>query len=365
MSVAMVLAGCLPAPPTQTTTVASGLTIPWDLGFTPNGTILFTQRGSGLFAHAAGTTRLVYTPPDLLSANEAGMMGLALDPAFADNRRVYVCLASTLGAGGADVRVARLRLNTGLTAVTARADILTGIPVNDNPGLRGRHAGCRLRFGPDGALWIGTGDALIGPAPQSPTSLAGKVLRITPTGDPAPGNPGGRFDPRIYTYGHRNIQGLAFRPSDGAPFAVEHGPACDDEVNRLVPGGNYGWDPTAFPGDTGYDENRPMTDLTRYPDARRAVWSSGCPTIATSGATFLSGSAWGSWDGGLAIACLKGSRIHLIRIDAAGNGLVGVSSGLTEFGRLRTPVQGPDGALYLATSNGGGNDRILRVTPTT
>lgn len=363
VTVAVLVVGCLPPPATQADPVVSGLTIPWDLAFAPDGTILFTQRGGGLYAHAGGATRSVYAPPDLLVATEAGAMGLAIDPGFATNRRVYLCLASTLPGGAGDVRVARLTLNAGLTAVTARTDIVTGIPVNPNPGLQGRHSGCRPRFGPDGALWIGTGDAAIGSVPQDPGSLGGKVLRVTTTGAPAPGNPGGAFDPRVYTYGHRNIQGIAFRPSDGAAFAVEHGTTCDDEVNRLVAGANYGWDPRPTPGDGAYDESRPMTDLVRYPDARLPVWRSGCPTLATSGATFLVGEAWGTWRGGLAIACLKTRQVWVIHLDEAGSGAVAFSSGLQDFGRLRTPLQGPDGALYLTTSNGGGTDRILRVAP--
>ena len=174
------------------------------------------------------------------------MLGLAIDPAFATNRFIYTCFASTLGGVNNDVRVARWTVNAGYTALTDRVDIVTGIPVNAN-GELGRHSGCRLRFGPDGALWIGTGDAATGAVPQSKTSLGGKVLRVNRNGAGVSPNPGviyptSGFDPRIYNYGHRNVQGIAFR-ADGKAFSVEHGTDRDDEVNLLLAGANYGWDP--------------------------------------------------------------------------------------------------------------------------
>ncbi len=205
-------------------------------------------------------------------------------------------------------------MNAGVTALDQRADILTGIAANPS----GRHSGCRPRFGPDGFLWVGTGDAATGTNPQDPNSLNGKTLRITVDVAPAAGNAGPPFRPEIYTYGHRNVQGIAFA-ADGTAYSVEHGTDRDDEVNILVRGGNYGWDPVP-----GYDETQPMTDLTKFPNARVAVWSSGFPTIAHT--------VEGLWD-----------RIH-------------------DQGRLRVAVEGPDGALYLTTDSATGS--ILRVTGT-
>jgi glucose/arabinose dehydrogenase len=288
------------------------------------------------------------------------MMSLAVDPGFGfSSRDVFVCFASTRNFAP-DVRIARLTLDPTFTTVTARTDILTGAPINP-VGELGKHSGCRLRFGPGGALWVGTGDAAIGTVPQNPWMLGGKVLRIEKTGAPAPGNMGPPFDPRIQSYGHRNVQGLAFR-SNGTAFAVEHGTGCDDEVNQLVTGANYGWDPVPrLPGDPSYNENVPMTDLVRFPNAKRAVWSSGCPTIAPSGGTFVYGSKWGQWNGGLVMAVLKGSQLHMVRISADGQRTEAQSIGLTNRGRLRTAIVGPDGALYVTTSNGGSQDVILRV----
>jgi glucose/arabinose dehydrogenase len=303
-------------------------------------------------------TRVVlhWRPDDLLVASEAGMMSTELAPDFTTSRRVFVCFASTTGP---DVRIARLTLAPGYESVTARTDIVTGIPVNP-VGELGRHSGCRLRFGPDGYLWVGTGDAAVGTNPQDPTSLGGKVLRVDQDGNGAPGNAGPPFDPRIQSWGHRNVQGITFRGDQA--FGIEQGTGCDDEVNRLVVG-NYGWDPVPrAPGDPAYDEYTPMTDLVRYPNAIRASWSSGCPTIATAGGIFLYGDAWGTWNGGLVLAALKGTQLRCIHLSDDGWSTVNQSIAVTDKGRLRTPTVGPDLALYVTTSNGL-TDQILRITP--
>lgn len=177
-------------------------------------------------------------------------------------------------------------------------------------------------------------------------------------GNGAPGNPGGVLRDEIYTYGHRNVQGLAFRPSDGTPFSVEHGPDRDDEFNRLEPGGNYGWDPVP-----GYNESVPMTDLVKYPDAIPAAWSSGFPTIAPSGAGFVTGAQWSIWNESLAVAVLKGRELRFVHLNQAGTLVSYFSIALDGGDRLRSAVQGPDGSLYLATDVGGTGGRILRVTP--
>ena len=237
--------------------------------------------------------------------------------------------------------------------MSAREDIVTGIPLNTASGI---HSGCRLRFGPDGYLWVGTGDAAIGTTPQSRSSLGGKVLRVTRNGAGAPGNLGAPFDSRIYNYGHRNIQGMAFRASDGLGVTIEHGPNSDDELNRLLPG-NFGWDPVP-----GYNQAVPMTDRTKFPSAIPAGKSSGSPTVAPSGATFVSGSQWGSWNGKLVVALLKQRALWVADVNAWGQ-VTDDGVALVNQGRLRSVTQGPDGNLYVTTDNGGGTDRILRLTP--
>jgi glucose/arabinose dehydrogenase len=186
------------------------------------------------------------------------------------------------------------------------------------------------------------------------------VLRITTTGAAAAGNPGGTLDPRIYTLGHRNVQGLAFDAA-GRAYAIEHGTNRDDEVNLLVAGGNYGWNPVRAGQPGLYDESRPMTDPA-IPGARAAVWSSGDPTIAPSGGTFLSGTKWESWNGALAMAVLKGQQLRVLGLGSGGTTVANQWTGLTGQGRLRTAVQGPDGDLYVLT-DANPTGRILRVTP--
>ena len=352
--VAGALAGCAPPPAYSTTTVVSGLSNPWDIAFLPDGDFLFTERWGRINIYDSGTKRTLLDPPDSAAAGEAGVMGVAVDPAFASNRRVYVCFRSNL-AGTPDIRLVRWRLSADNTQLTERADIVTGIPTNSG----GRHSGCRPRFGPDGYLWVGTGDSATNTIPQDPRSLGGKVLRVTTSGAGAPGNPGGLLDPRIYTYGHRNVQGIAF-DSGGRPFSIEHGTDRDDEVNLLVAGGNYGWDPAAG-GGTLYDESQPMTDLTKFPTARVAVWSSGLPTIAPSGGTFLSGPQWGHWDGKLVMAVLKGQQLRVFGINDAGTGVSVQWTSLTNRGRLRVAVQAPDGSLYI-TTDASANASIVRLT---
>jgi glucose/arabinose dehydrogenase len=356
-----VLAACVPAPALSVTEVQSGVDIPWDVAWLPNRQMLFTERANGLSTVVNGQRRLVWKPADLISAIEAGMMSIAVDYQYTQTHQVFVCFASTI-AGAPEVRIAKLTLNAAATAVTARTDILTGVPMNP-AGELGKHSGCRIRFGFDNNLWVGTGDAAIGTVPQDPHSLGGKVLRIDRNGGAAPtGNMAAPFDPRIQSYGHRNVQGIAFR-NNGQAYAIEHGTACDDEVNLLRAGGNYGWDPVArAPGDPSYNERSPMTDTVHHPDAVRAVYTTGCPTIAPSGGTFVYGSQWGNWNGGLVMAVLKATHLRVLRFSDDGTKVTAISFGLFNHGRLRTAAVGPDGALYVTTSNGLGTDDILRLT---
>ena len=338
------------APVLDVEVVADGLDHAWDVVQAPDGTLLVDQRPGGFVAVlVGGDVREVQADfGDLFAQGETGLMGLALDPAFEDNRRLYSCQGVT-GDGGSSISVIAWSVADDWSRAIRTDDPLIGdIPVNERSG---RHGGCRLRFAPDGALLIGTGDNALGTNPQDPVSLAGKVLRADPdTGDVA-----------VWTLGHRNVQGLAVRPGTGQVFSVEHGPDRDDEVNLLREGANYGWNPV---GSGAYDESVPMTD-TSIPGAVPAVWSSGAPTLAASGATFLDGSQWGDYDGLLLLGLLKEEGVLALRLDPAG-ALV-EQFRLPELdrtqGRIRSVQQGTDGALYVTTDNGNGTDRLLRVTP--
>ena len=339
-----------------------GLNLPWDVAFLPDRTMLVTERSGRLLSRSAsGATRTVSASMgDLFVGSESGLMGIVADPAFASNRRFYTCQAyEGTGSSPIDIRVIRWGLSAdGASAGRLGNPVVTGLPISN-----GRHGGCRLRFATDGTLHIGTGDAAVGTNAQSLTSLGGKTLRVRADGTVPPDNPfaarGGRTA-LIWTYGHRNVQGLAVRPGTGQVWQVEHGTDRDDEVNALARGGNYGWDPVP-----GYDESRPMTDLGKFPTAQRARWSSGFPTVATSGASFVNGSQWGSLEGWLAVAELKGSQLRLLEItpDARVRGTYVPPVLDGTYGRLRAAQQGPDGALYVTTSNADGDDKVLRVAP--
>ena len=297
-----------PVPSITVRTLVSGLTIPWDIAFTPNGTMLYTERSGVLSSRLKdGTVRTVTADmSDLFASGETGLMAIVVDPEFETNRRFYTCQ----GHSGPEVQVIAWTMNSDFSVATrASAPLVGGIPADASDG---RHGGCRLRFGPAGYLWIATGDAAVGTHPQDASSLGGKVLRVnSATGTAAVGNP--TAGSLVYSYGHRNVQGLALRPGTNEMWSIEHGPTFDDEINLLVAGGNYGWDPVP-----DYDESVSMTDTTKFPDAVEAKWSSGNTTYATSGGVFLDGDIWGAWEGRLAVATLKDRRLRLFEFDDDG-----------------------------------------------
>ncbi len=348
------------APALQVDVLAGGLDHPWDVAQAPDGTLLVDERAGRLTAVLPdGTARPVAADmADLFADGETGLMGLVLDPAFEQSRRFYTCQGVTDRAG---TRIAVLgwEMAPDWSAATRDATpVLDDIPVNQRSG---RHGGCRLRFDPAGQLLVGTGDNAVGTNPQDRGTLAGKVLRLDPaTGGPSAGNP---FpdQPFLWTTGHRNVQGLAVRPGTGQVFSAEQGSDRDDEVTLLRAGGNGGWDPD---GGGSYDESVPMTDPA-LPDVMPAVWASGNPTIAVSGATFLDGDRWGGYDGLLLLGVQKDQGVLALRLDDAGTLVEQFRLPELEgtHGRIRTVQLGGDGALYVTTDNGGGEDELLRVTP--
>lgn len=351
--------GMAAAPTLQVTTVVGGLDIPWDVQRLPNGRLLITERATRrLLLWGRGTLRQVRFPRrSVWAEGETGLMSLAVDPRFRANHRFYTC-SGGFTPSGHDVEVRAWQLRVNPLRARAPQTLLRGLPATS-----GRHGGCRLLITSDGSMLVGTGDAATGTNPRDLGSLGGKTLRINRfSGGPWRGNPfvssGNPRTRLVWTYGHRNVQGLAER-ADGTLWSVEHGPDRDDEVNLLQSGGDYGWNPVP-----GYDESVPMTDQSLPGDQVEARWSSGFPTLATSGATFVRGAAWGSLDGTLAVAALKGSRMLFLRFDAAG-ALAEVTTPpeLTGYGRLRSVTRMPDGSLLVTTSNGSYADRILRVRP--
>lgn len=335
-------------PNITTSDFKTGLDHPWDIGFLSNDAVIFTQRKGEIRVIDGQKDVVLEKIPEVEAKGEGGLLGLAVDPKYKDNGYVYICYGTD-----DDVKVSRLKLD-GEYKVEATKDIVTGIPVNK---ISGRHSGCQLEFDGEENLFVSTGDTANGTLPQDPKSLGGKILRIDRDGNAVKGNIGGEFDERIYSYGHRNVQGLIIfkQKINGLIGAsIEHGPGKDDEVNPLIKG-NFGWNPVPL-----YNERVPMTDKEKYSDAIEALWSSGDPTVATSGGTQINGEQWGSWDGSISIACLKGSQVKLLRFE--GEKLIEFKSILSDIGRIRTVQQGPDGDLYVLTDNGGNGDRIIRVS---
>jgi glucose/arabinose dehydrogenase len=348
------------APRLRVRTVVDGLDKAWDVQRLPGGTLLVTERDRArLSTYAGGERTTVDFPSDSIwVSGETGLMSLEIDPDFADNRTFYTCSGWVKAGGGHDVRVVAWELSEDEATATRLRTVVAGFPTSS-----GRHGGCRLLIADNGAMHVGTGDAAVGTNPRDLTSLGGKTLRLDPaTGDPWPGNPfiGARNKAKryVFTYGHRNVQGLAQR-RNGTVWSVEHGSYRDDEVNLLRRGGDYGWHPVP-----GYDESVPMTDRSLPGKQVSARWRSGEPTIATSGAAWVHGKQWGRYAGTLAAAALGGERVVFMRFGSKG-ALKWTRSPekLRQLGRLRSVTALPSGALLLTTDNGGGNDRVVRVTP--
>lgn len=384
----------------QHTVVLEGLESPWDMAFLEDGTMLFTEKCKGLSVRlASGEVRALLgiggvegyasTAEDLFCDGQAGMMGVAFDPDFTDNRRIYVYSTSNKSSPHSN-RLIRLVVNEDVTEVLEREDIVDDVPykmkASDHPfGASGTHNGGRIRFSPsDGMLFLTTGDNHNGKLPQSPSLMGGKVLRIDTDGRAASDNsPPEGFDPRIYTYGHRNVQGIAFHPETGTPIVAEHGPWHSDEVTVLLNGGNGGWDPRpnmagrgSCPDDyCGYTPNQmegmnrfqraaymPMTDFKTYADAMPPIWNNNGWSQGLSSAAFLEGALWGDWDGALVIGFMGigfggtpvGQRIDLLQLSADGTSVVDATQIALPMkpGRFRSLVLGPDGSLYTAVDEG-------------
>jgi glucose/arabinose dehydrogenase len=410
-----VMAAGMDVPMIKATPILEGLDKPWDMNVRPDGTMFFTEICKGLSMRSPdgkvtniygmkGSSGYSSSGADLFCSGQAGMMGVVADRNFDDNRRLYVASTSDKYHGsGCKTNfercdgniVMRLTLSKDLKSVTDRTDIVKDIqykPFESNQpfGGPGAHNGGRLRVGPGGYLWVAGGDRHRGVCPQSPDLLCGKVLRIDTDGNAHPdNNPPAGFDKRIYTYGHRNVQGIDFRPSDGRAFTAEHGPWHSDEITALVNGGNGGWDPqqniagrNSCPDEyCGYEPDQmdgkdpavrasymPMSD-TRFADLMHPTWNNNGYSQGTGSAAFLKGDNWGIYEGRLATGVMGigfggtpiGQRIDMVGITAdalAINAITRMPLGFSK--RFRGLVMGPDNALYVAVDEG----EIYRVTAT-
>jgi glucose/arabinose dehydrogenase len=336
-------------------TVVTGLEVPWSIAFTSATRMLVTERPGRVRAVENGVLRAapLAVISDVESRGETGLMGLTLAPDYEKSRFLYVSYGYAV-PGGIHVRV--VRFHDDGTGFSQRKVIIEGLPAARF------HAGCRLRFGPDGKLYVTTGDATTREIAQKLDSLGGKTLRLDPDGtipadNPFPGSP-------VFSYGHRNSQGLDWQPGTGLQFQTEHGPSGfdgpggGDEVNIVEKGKNYGW-PVVHHKMSREGMVSPLLEFT--------------PAIAPSGASFVTGSKLPALKGDFLFACLIGERLMRVRLDPANPRRVLDTEPLfvQEYGRLREVQNGPDGAIYLATSNRDGrgsvrrgDDRILRLTQT-
>jgi glucose/arabinose dehydrogenase len=362
------------APNLRTTVVESGLNVPWDMAFTPDGMMLVTEREGRIRVYAGlepdAELLATVTVPGVRAEGEAGLMGIAVDRDLAANPFVYVCASlDTDGPDGAapwhnELLRYRLAPNGRLT--------LDGPLFAEPMAAAIHHNGCAVEMDESRHIWMTMGDGNISAAevnpPQDPNSLNGKVLRLNADGSVPADNPilpGATGRSAVYSMGHRNPQGIAIR-TDGLVLAAEHGTDTDDEVNRIVAGGNYGyacWSGSANPGPAQDGSAGEQCGLAR--DYLPPLWASGNPTLATSGAVFLPDAGWGGWGGSLIVSTLKESDLRRFVLSADDTRLTLAETLLDNaFGRLRAVVIGPDGALYVSTSNADGNDRIIRIEPT-
>jgi glucose/arabinose dehydrogenase len=317
--------------------VATDLDSPWDLAFLPSGAVLVTLRDPGALVVLTAAGAVPVTGPgadalgDTWHEGEAGLLGAELSPTFATDHLVYLYRTTANGN-----EVVRAELSPDLT-LGPFTQVLTGIP------HRSYHDGGRLAFGPDGFLYVSTGDAGSRPLSQDLDSPAGKILRVTPDGAPAPGNP----DPAspVWSYGHRNVQGLGWT-ADGRMVASEFGQNTTDELNVITPGANYGW-----PQVEGVGRRAGLVDPV-------VTW--GTDEASPSGIAVTAGAVY--------VAALRGERLWKVPFDAASFGPPTVA--LDGLGRLRDVEVGPDGALWVVTNNTdgrgsprAGDDRIVRLTP--
>ncbi len=314
-------------------TLATGLEVPWGLDFLPDGSAVVTERDSArvLRVDPDGHVTTLGVVEEADPIGEAGLLGVAVSPDFERNREIFVYLTTT-----SDNRVLKYTLTD--DALSEPEVVISSIPYHEN------HDGGRIAFGPDGFLYVATGDARQEWLAQDTQSPGGKILRITTDGEPAPGNPDA--DSPVWSMGHRNVQGLAWDDDDNL-WASEFGSQDWDELNLIEAGDNYGW-----------PEVEGVGGAPEFVDPQ-LVWST--DQASPSGLAYADGHLW--------MATLRGNRLWRINVrDGRASKPKAVIDG--DYGRLRTVVAAPDGSLWVTTSNldgrgdpRDGDDRILVVRP--
>ena len=321
-----------------TDAVQVGLHDPWDVAFAPDGRMFVTEKVGNVLVYQNGNFGALQLANNAVggvhAGGDAGLMSIELDPAFATNGYLYVC-ASRDDEGQWRNQVLRYH-------VFANTIVFDTFVIRRGMQAGFSHDGCRIRFGPDGKLWVTMGDAGNSRLAQDPTSLNGKVLRVNADGTVPADNPilaGATARTAVYSWGHSDPQGVAFEPNTGQPFEVERGDSVD-EINVLDPGANY-----------GYPLVKGVAGKAGFVDP---AWSGS--TVASAGAAFLAGTEWGAWQGSIVVATKSQlARYELFDNTARQADLVGDRS----WGRLRTARLAPDGTLYVVTANGLSDQVIL------
>lgn len=338
-------------------TIASGLVNPWALAFLPDSKMLVTER--------PGRMRIVspegqLSPPlkgvpDVMASGQGGLLDVVTDKGFAQNRTIYFCYSERTSGGGRTA-VARAKLNDG----NGRLDDVKVILRQDGPLSSGNHYGCRIAQASDGNLFVTLGDHFTWRnEAQNLGNHLGKLIRITPDGTAPPDNPFVGRDgakPEIWSYGHRNEQGLAINPATGDLWETEHGPRGGDEVNIIGKGKNYGWPVIGYGIDYSGEK---IHEATAKGDMEQPLkyW---VPSIAPSGMSFYNGKLFPKWNGSLFTGALSGKM--LVRLQIKDNAVTGEERLLQNlYERIRDVRQGPDGAIWLLTDSSAG--RIVRVSP--
>lgn len=336
----------------QVQTVAGGLEHPWGLAFLPDGHMLVTERPGRLriVSKEGRLSEPLAGIPQVLAEGQGGLLDVALDPNFVSNRLIYLSYAEP-GEGGASTAVARAQLGDG-----ALRDIQ--VIFRQQPKVSGpNHFGSRLVFSPDGKLFVTLGERFKFEPAQDLLNHLGKIVRINPDGsvprdNPFVGRAGAK--PKIWSYGHRNIQGAAIHPGSGVLWVNEFGPRGGDELNIPEPGRNYGW-PLVSWGRHYFGKDIP--DPPTRPDLAQSIyhWT---PVISPSGMTFYTGEVFPAWRGNLLIGGLSSQA--LVRLVLDGQRVTGEER-IPMGARIRDVRQRPDGAVYLLTDQS--NGEILRLTP--
>lgn len=347
------------SPDLEAHTVTDGLEHPWSLAELPNGDLLVTERPGRLRLIQEGVLAEQAIPgmPEVFNRNQGGLFDVRLHPSFEQNRLIYLSYAKAC-SDGATTAIARGRLDAveeGFYRLSNMATIFTADACRDG----GRHFGGRMVFDSKGRLYLSVGDRGHRAEVQDPHNHLGSVLRLTADGAPAPGNPfadGVDGDPAVFTYGHRNPQGMARHPGTGQIWTHEHGPRGGDEVNRLSAADNYGW-PKVTHGREYSGGHIGPESAPGYVEPL-AVW---VPSIAPSGLHIIDSSAFPDWQGDLLVGALAGQHVARLSWHPEQKTLQ-KQERLFEgrFGRIRAVGQLSDGALYLLTD--ASNGRLIRVT---